>query len=616
MEYTEEQKERWVKEKERAKQKAEQIITDITETYETDPRLLVELLEFSSRFYQYSYRNKVLIQNQNPGATYVQSFAAWKKAGYPVKANEKGIRIFVYTPLTYLDISETKSVLLSKATKEQKQAYKAGKIKSHVVPNYDLGSVFDISQTICPPEKYPEYYYMGYENIEAHELMKGLEAYAEKHLNTRVVDNDLHSIALRGQAFVQPTMKDGSYLIELNEKLKDSERFSTLTHEIAHQVLHRHLQNKLPELIEVEADCFSIMLSSRLNITIAETRKRHLADNFNSLKAAVAASDPEAGKTLVEKIITDIYKVYASEGPKIDAEIKKINQGKEAEKGTLKVGDAIAPKEVINDLIAPGPIVSPERIEALKHVAENDEAVAFFNYSEDDQIVHTWCNLYEANILIKHLELGKKIGVPGEYDWTEFEIIYKSNNQCQTISGRYDIGYDHCAIEDVLFASPTQDQERLVEYFKLQCTYSHLFCMADDILHDPISCEGYRKYAENIKQYVVDERRVLATKNILTLSKLPIPYFPQFEECYDLAKQSVKELISDGVQPTMETVNLLTRFKEISKQQGKTLGLKDVVKLHQSKTNMQGEMGMCVSALGEFLHKNITFNRGLEIGKS
>lgn len=62
---------------------------------------LKEHLAFMSIFYNYSLRNMALIQNQFMGAKAVGSFKFWQDKGVSVKKGEKGIQIFVPTPVTY-----------------------------------------------------------------------------------------------------------------------------------------------------------------------------------------------------------------------------------------------------------------------------------------------------------------------------------------------------------------------------------------------------------------------------------------------------------------------------------------------------------------------------------
>lgn len=58
---------------------------EFAKSYKENPETIADFLEFSQRFYQYSSRNISLIYQQNRGATFVKSFADWKKEGVAVK---------------------------------------------------------------------------------------------------------------------------------------------------------------------------------------------------------------------------------------------------------------------------------------------------------------------------------------------------------------------------------------------------------------------------------------------------------------------------------------------------------------------------------------------------
>lgn len=60
---------------------AEQKVNDILKNYHENPEHIAEFFEFSSRFYNYSINNIMLIYSQNKEASFVQGFNAWKKWG-------------------------------------------------------------------------------------------------------------------------------------------------------------------------------------------------------------------------------------------------------------------------------------------------------------------------------------------------------------------------------------------------------------------------------------------------------------------------------------------------------------------------------------------------------
>ncbi|MED4886553.1 ArdC-like ssDNA-binding domain-containing protein [Lysinibacillus fusiformis] len=78
-------------------------MTNQLSSYFVSEEALKEHLAFMSIFYNYSLRNMTLIQSQFMGAQAVGSFKFWQEKGVSVKRGEKGIQLFVPTPVTYLN---------------------------------------------------------------------------------------------------------------------------------------------------------------------------------------------------------------------------------------------------------------------------------------------------------------------------------------------------------------------------------------------------------------------------------------------------------------------------------------------------------------------------------
>lgn len=300
-------------ERKRAEEKEEQLksmIKEIGDNFEVQPELIAEAVAFGSQFYQYSLRNTMLIYQQNPYSQYVQSFQKWKEMGASVKRGEHGMGIFVPVQTTYLKVGEDEYVQLRYATKEQKEALKKGDLESVNRTHFRIGTVFDISQTTFPKERYPELFQMGYANEQCSTLVKGLMEFCEQEISCPVRVEDIKSIGLRG--FYTPSIHE----ITLNEMLEDSERLSTLSHEMGHAMVHHDpvARMKSEAMREFEADALSIMLQSHFNVELTESRKRHLAHHYQELKE----KEPE---TKINDCLNDVFQVYKSNIDSIDQHI-------------------------------------------------------------------------------------------------------------------------------------------------------------------------------------------------------------------------------------------------------------------------------------------------------
>lgn len=312
--YTKEEQKEWREAQQRAMQKR---IQELTDTWKENPETIAELFEFGSHIYQYSPRNTMLIYSQNPHATYAQSFQAWKEQGAYVKKGERGYRVYVPVEATILKV-DGKLIPLEHATKEQEARYKAGEIESTTRRYFKIGSVFDISQTTYPKEAYPKLYHMGYESALHGAVAEGLGKYAQNLLQCQVSTVDMKSIALRGSYSPQ------SNRIELNELLEDTEKLSTLSHELGHALLHRDAAlTKSTEQIEIEADALGIMIESHFGVDITESRRRHLAEHYRRYQKFYQEAEEEKKPEGFGDVIANVFRTFRKEIDDLDHYVKR-----------------------------------------------------------------------------------------------------------------------------------------------------------------------------------------------------------------------------------------------------------------------------------------------------
>jgi hypothetical protein len=201
-------------------------------------------------------------------------------------------------------------VQLSKATKEQKKACKEGKLPSEKrLVAFRLGTTFDISQTNFPKERYPELFNMGFNDADQRMLCNAVSDFCQKHLGYKVAyDTDLRSISLRGAC--NRLTKE----ITLNPKLNDSQRLSTLTHEMGHAILHGDSNTKGTFQKEFEADAISIMFLGDLGIKPSQSRIQHLSQSYNRLKMDFSESldtvSEESFDESVQQIFAPVFDTY------------------------------------------------------------------------------------------------------------------------------------------------------------------------------------------------------------------------------------------------------------------------------------------------------------------
>lgn len=202
----------------------------------TSPEQFKELASYMSKFYNYSFRNTFLIQEQFEGALAVGSYAFWKEKGFTVNKGEKGIKILVPNRLSdYFINSKGEEVKLSKATPKEKRLIEQGEIevrKGKLI--FNQGYVFEVSQTNAKAEDLPKIFpgrWLDGE-VKNYDLMyKAMENIAKK-IGVRIIEPKGELGAVKGVSY--PLTKE----VALNPRNTQLQNVKTLIHELAHAKLH------------------------------------------------------------------------------------------------------------------------------------------------------------------------------------------------------------------------------------------------------------------------------------------------------------------------------------------------------------------------------------------
>ena len=202
----------------------------------TSPEHFKELISYMSKFYNYSFRNTFLIQEQFKGALAVGSYTFWKEKGFIVNKGEKGIKILVPNRLSdYFINSKGEEVKLSKATPKEKILIEQGEIevrKGKLI--FNQGYVFEVSQTNAKakdlPKIFPGRWLDG--EVNNYDLMyKAMENIANK-IGVRIIEPKEELGAVKGVSY--PLTKE----VALNPRNTQLQNVKTLIHELAHAKLH------------------------------------------------------------------------------------------------------------------------------------------------------------------------------------------------------------------------------------------------------------------------------------------------------------------------------------------------------------------------------------------
>lgn len=281
------------------------------------PEDIKEYLSFMSKFYNYSFKNSILIEEQFRGARAVGSFAFWKEKGYVVNKGEKGIKILVPTKLGDRFEAEDGTIkLVSKATEREKALIKETKLE--FIPGKTLfkqGYVFDVSQTNVPLEEIPKLF-----------PNRWLEGRVE---NYKVFFNSLENLADKiGIKIIEPKSELGqvkgvSYTftneVALNPRNSEIQNIKTLIHELAHAKLHTSetFLNYTQAEKEFQAEMVAFSVSSYFNIDTEEYSLRYLKswtkDRDFKDKERLLKEVKETTKEFIETIESSLLNIKEKE---------------------------------------------------------------------------------------------------------------------------------------------------------------------------------------------------------------------------------------------------------------------------------------------------------------
>lgn len=234
--------------KEKVKELSQQIDKAVQD-FALDPKALFELFLFQGQFHKYSLNNVILIHSQRQSALQVASFKKWKEQGYHIRKGEHAIKIFAPYLSSYVyDKDKNVVCLLKAATPEVRKLIKSGEYSVEKrKTGYSLVPVFDISQTDCPIEEYPQAYremfVMG-DTEHSEELQSALMGYCASELGVSVLKASDYERAniLRGARgvtiFPQGDAQSQAPTIYYDPSLPVNQQIKTLFHETAHAMLH------------------------------------------------------------------------------------------------------------------------------------------------------------------------------------------------------------------------------------------------------------------------------------------------------------------------------------------------------------------------------------------
>ena len=215
--------------------------------------VLTAYLGAMAKFHTYSFGNIMLIARQKPDATNVAGLRTWNSLGRFVKRGEKGI--FILAPM------------VGKKRNQEDEATADGEEKSNGQPRlygFRAVYVFDSSQT------------EGKDLPTLTEVQGDVSGYRER----LVKFVEAHGITLNYSDKIGPA-KGLSYggKITLLSGMQPAEEFSTLAHEIGHELLHRGERRTLTtkQVRETEAEAVAFVVCQAVGLETGSSSADYIA---------------------------------------------------------------------------------------------------------------------------------------------------------------------------------------------------------------------------------------------------------------------------------------------------------------------------------------------------
>jgi antirestriction protein ArdC len=238
-------------------------------------------LQFLARFRQYSFNNTMLIMIQKPDATHVASYKKWTEMGRQVKKGEKSLGIF--------------------APMMRKRTETDGTERSFIM-GFKIVPVFDISQTEGDPVPEPIKPVLldGEAPVGMYDSLALLAA--EKGYSVKV------GPSVHGEnGYCSPA----SRMIHITEGLSPAQACKTMTHEVAHMLLHTDEDALTVEamnhrgIAEVEAESIASIVLGSVGFDTDEYTLPYIAGWSDGKPEAIAATADRVLKT-VKQILASV----------------------------------------------------------------------------------------------------------------------------------------------------------------------------------------------------------------------------------------------------------------------------------------------------------------------
>ena len=250
---------------------------------------LLGYLGMMSRFHNYSFGNCILIAMQKPDATLVAGFGKWKEMNRFVKKGEKGIAILA--PLVGKKKMDAETTVSQSETPKETPTGESPK----VLYGFRIVYVFDVTQT--EGQELPEFASLG-----------GDPGDKIEKLETIIRGKGIAVEYVESLPFDANGMSEGGK-ITINSTRPKPQMFSTMVHELAHELLHwgDRRESTTKVIRETEAESVAYVVCRAVGLECSTKASDYIQLWSGDVK--VLMQSLELIRNIASKILTELEEV-------------------------------------------------------------------------------------------------------------------------------------------------------------------------------------------------------------------------------------------------------------------------------------------------------------------
>jgi hypothetical protein len=257
---------------------------------------LTAYLDAMSRFHNYSFGNILEIARQKPTATRVAGLYAWNQLGRKVKKGQKGIRILA-------------PIIGIKRKRDEEAEKDITKQNTRVLVGFRNAYVFDVSQTD------------GAELPTMRE-MRGTVGDNRDRILTFIKEQSIELVFSEKIAPALGISYGGRIAILPGQS--EAEEFSTLVHELAHEMLHKADRRTTTTKVvkETEAEAIAFVIGKAVGLDTGSASADYI--NLYHGNASLLIESLEVIQQASAVILAALQPPTAAEAEMPDAELAKV----------------------------------------------------------------------------------------------------------------------------------------------------------------------------------------------------------------------------------------------------------------------------------------------------